>query len=380
MPSTRSAGQGGLSAATLAGLLWACAAGAASAPKPEVNFGEYLTAWVSASSTLKSRTPGRYDAKNAFDGDPATAWVEGAPGTEDAWLSVLLDQRIQLYGIVLRPGYAKSLKTFRENTIPGRLSLDIKEVGEEPRWLLIDELYYRLEVVSRRGQPPRCASVAKDPVNLSPRLLLSLAPGSVHALRLSLEALPTDVHRPRYTDLALSEWTPLFHIVDEEHEELVKLPSPLTSPLREIAALLLDYGPERTQHPERLPLAPAARLDSFFEMKLPDLPDWAREALHADFREHEAEPTQDAFTQFGKAVSAHFFERFITVQSLEGKGHRLIGGPYALRREVPGVKPRVEYAFVFPVLTLNAAFQVTKIELMTSGLTGENCERSLPAL
>ncbi|MBZ4418737.1 discoidin domain-containing protein [Myxococcus sp. RHSTA-1-4] len=381
MPSTRSAGRGGLSAATLAGLLWACAAaGATPPPEQEVTFSAGIKAWVSASSTLKSRTPGRYDARNAFDGNPATAWVEGAPGTEDAWLLVRMGERVRLYGILLRPGYAKSLTTFRDNAIPDRLWFDAFELGEKPRSLRTDALYYRLEVVSRRGQPRRCASVAKDPVNLSPRLLLSLAPDSVQAFRLSMEALPTDVHRPRYADLALSEWTPLFHIVDEEHEELVELPSPLTSPLREISQLLLDYGPERTQHPERLPLAPDARLDSFFDMNLPDLPGWAREALHADFREHKAEPTQDALTQFGKAVSAQFFERFVTVQSLEGKGYRLIGGPYALRRELPGANPRVEYAFVFPVLTLNAAFQVTKVELKTSGLTGENCERSLPAL
>ncbi|NMO17694.1 hypothetical protein HPC49_22150 [Pyxidicoccus fallax] len=338
-----------------------------------------MKAWVSASSTLKSRTPGRYDARNAFDGNPATAWVEGAPGTKDARLSVFLDERVQLHGIVLWPGYAKSLTTFHDNAIPGRLSLDLSEGGEEPTPLRLDELYYRLEVVSRRGQPRRCASVAKDPVNLSPRLMLSTALGAVQAFQLSLEALPTDMHRPRYADLALSEWTPLFRIVDEEHEEFVEVPSPLTSPLREISKLLLDYGPERTSHPERLPLAPEARLDSFFDMSLPDLPDWAREALHADFRKHKAEPSQDALTQFGNAVSGHFFNRFVTVQSLADKGYRLIGGPYVLRREVPRAKSHVaEYAFVFPVLTLNAAFQVTKVELKTSGLQGENCERSLP--
>ncbi|NMO17696.1 discoidin domain-containing protein [Pyxidicoccus fallax] len=340
-----------------------------------------MKAWVSASSTLKSRTPGRYDARNAFDGNPATAWVEGAPGTEDAWLSVHLNKRIQLHGIVLWPGYTKSLTTFRDNAIPGRISIDYNEVGEERTSLRLDELYYRLEVVSRRGQSRRCASVAKDPVNLSPRLLISQSLGAVQGFKLSLEALPTDMHRPRYADLALSEWTPLFRIVDEEHEEFVEVPSPLTSPLREISELLLDYGPQRTRHPERLPLAPGARLDSFFDMSLPDLPDWAREALHADFRKNKAEPSQDALTQFGNAVSSQFFSQFVTVQSLADKGYRLIGGPFELRREVAGAKSRVvEYAYVFPVLTLNSAFQVTKVELKTSGLQGENCERSLPAL
>lgn len=385
-PRGHADGRGLVLAVVVGGLLMARAAGATAPPpsspsaEQEVTFSGSLKAWVSASSTLKSRTPGRYDARNAFDGNPATAWVEGAPGTGDASLSVLLDQTVRLDGIVLWPGHAKSLTSFRDNAIPRRLSLDALQVDEEDRPLRTDELYYRMEVVSRRGQPRQCASVARDPVNLSPRLMLSLAPDMVRAFRLSLEALSTDEHRPRYADLALSEWTPLFHIVDEEHRELVEVPSPLTSPLREISELLLRYGPERTRHPERLPLAPDARLDSFFDMNLPDLPDWAREALHAELREQKADPSQDALTQFGKAVSAQFFERFVTVQSLAGKGYRLIGGPYVLRREVPGATPRAERAFVFPVLTLNAAFQATKAELKTSGLAGKHCERSLPSL
>jgi hypothetical protein len=79
---------------------------------------------VRASSTLASQAGRDYAAKNVFDGDPATAWCEGASGPGvGAWLELSYERTAispsgpgePFVGYVLVPGYARTQQTWSSN-------------------------------------------------------------------------------------------------------------------------------------------------------------------------------------------------------------------------------------------------------------------------
>ncbi|RJS14751.1 hypothetical protein DRW03_34395 [Corallococcus sp. H22C18031201] len=366
----------------LMGLLAAGSARAAPPPPEKVSFSGGVTAYVHASSTLKSKTPGRYAARNAFDGDPTTAWVEGARGPGDGEsLAVTFTTPVRLYGFVLWPGYTKTQATFRDNVIPRQVLLrrvDDDEAGPHQR-LATAQFHYRMKAIEGRHQPTRCIVATEAPINLSPRLVLIQQPADVQELKLEAQPLPEGMHHPRYADLALSEWTPLFHIVDVEHgNERIELPSPLTAPLRHVTEFLMQFRKGNGEPPAELPLAPTATLGSFFDMHPIGLPTWAQEALQHELNQQGAALAQAPALQFENAVSLKFFGAPVTVEALTTRGFRVIGEPYELRRTRSEPSIPEEKAVVFPILTLDESFRVMGWELKTSGLAGENCDQGLP--
>ena len=90
--------------------------------------GRWATAW--ASSELAS-DDARYGAAKAFDGDPATAWVEGVEGVgartdgtaRGETLTVEFDEPIELDAVGFVLGYAKSPRLFVRNAAPTVIGL-----------------------------------------------------------------------------------------------------------------------------------------------------------------------------------------------------------------------------------------------------------------
>src|SRR5947209_4168727 len=77
-----------------------------------------------ATSQLTSRNPLRYAAKNAFDGDRQTAWVEGAPGLgEGESLFLEFSKPVEVSGFLVVAGYARNATTLLENSAPSALEL-----------------------------------------------------------------------------------------------------------------------------------------------------------------------------------------------------------------------------------------------------------------
>lgn len=74
---------------------------------------------VCVSSILPAQKGNRYGPEQVFDGDPATAWVEGAP--EDGrgqWIEYLFEWPMRLQSFEILAGYAKSRKAHQNNARP----------------------------------------------------------------------------------------------------------------------------------------------------------------------------------------------------------------------------------------------------------------------
>jgi hypothetical protein len=172
-------------------------AAAAAQPVPVQAGGHRATAW--ASSQLAAKDPRRYAAANAFDGDPATAWVEGAPGTgEGESLFLELAEPAPIDGFVLMPGYMRSAKTLVENAAPRRIELSAD--GK----LLLEARIPWVERWPDEGE--RCLRT-DAPHNLAPRLIVLSRPLSAKKLQLRIVEAGAGT---RFEDNAISEWGPIF--------------------------------------------------------------------------------------------------------------------------------------------------------------------------
>ncbi|MBJ6764914.1 hypothetical protein JGU66_29470 [Myxococcaceae bacterium JPH2] len=243
------------------------------------------------------------------------------------------------------------------------------------------ELRYRLSVEKGRDGTARCSSLAKDSINLSPKLIVRTSqPPRVQTLRLEMTALPQTLHRPKYSDQSLSDWMPFFHIADTASDELTDVPSPLPSPLREVAELLRQNMMHWPQAPEEVPLAPGVTVPSLFELAPQELPTWARDELHHQLHLPESLPADSPVSQLGKLIATKFIGPAVTVTPLRTGEVVLLGEPYELHREGTTATPNPEAISVFPVVTLDSSFRIKRVELRTSGLRGAGCEQSLPSV
>ena len=96
--------------------------------EPVAAVSEYLYAeGTKASSTLSG---GTYDVYNMFDGDYATAWVEGAKDNgEGEYISLTFEKGTVITDVTICPGYYKSRKLFYANSAPTAVS--VSGGGEE---------------------------------------------------------------------------------------------------------------------------------------------------------------------------------------------------------------------------------------------------------
>ena len=157
-------------------------------------------AWVWASSFLKSeKRPGAYQPANAFDGDPATAWVEGVnEDPKGQYLSIEFDQEITLQGVLLLPGYTKSPQIFAANSIPAEIMITADGFP-----LNKYKLYYDLEVMTENSGQQRCAPTGAR-INFSPRVVLFDKPVKVKRVDLTILS---SINGRQDPDLCISEWS-----------------------------------------------------------------------------------------------------------------------------------------------------------------------------
>ena len=81
-----------------------------------------------ASSVLEPQYGYSYDASNVLDGDPGTAWVEGAdgPGIGES-VTLYSDTPQKVHGIRILEGYMKNQDIYDKNSVPYRFRLEFSD-------------------------------------------------------------------------------------------------------------------------------------------------------------------------------------------------------------------------------------------------------------
>ncbi len=202
--------------------------------------GRWATVW--ASSELAS-DDGRYAAARAFDGDPATAWVEGVSGygatdgggevgrrrpLEAAGggrpgerLYVRFEEPAVFEGIALQPGFLKSARLYGRNGVPTVIEvlIDGESIGTY-------EIPYTMSLVfegeGEGGPDPRpdgCYHAAIGPCSAE-RLVVFQSPvwGTEVAVRLQQAGLGS-----AHEDTAISEIRPVIQSVSDPAEFIVDI-------------------------------------------------------------------------------------------------------------------------------------------------------------
>lgn len=186
---------------TLAALGWAGPAAGSAPASGKAGDGpawtEVVVAGVKARARASTTLRGpkdRYAVKNLFDGELATAWVEGAEGDgEGEWVELEFAAPTRIDGYLIAPGYGKSAEVFRDNQVPRRVRIEAD--GAE---LAVHDIRYAQTL---DGEFP-------DSELWGPRVVVLPKPITVKWLRLTvLEVVPWT--RARYRDLAISEWMPI---------------------------------------------------------------------------------------------------------------------------------------------------------------------------
>jgi hypothetical protein len=165
---------------------------------------------VYASSTFRDRKdPDRYSVKNAFDGDPSTAWVEGAKGDGTGeYIVVEFPHERELDGFFLYPGYMKSPKGFTENSVPREIELQIDDLPPKNYLVTYDLKLVLPEEIEKKKQPREMDCYHTDrQANFSPRLVIFHQPMKAKTMKLMVK---TALSGSKYQDMAISEWQFLF--------------------------------------------------------------------------------------------------------------------------------------------------------------------------
>jgi hypothetical protein len=162
--------------------------------------GRPARAW--ASSQLKSKD-GRYAVKNAFDGDPATAWVEGAPGLgEGQSLFLRFQRRVKVSGFLLVAGNARSQEALLQHAVPAQV--EIRADGK--RLLKVDLAWAQAFEPAPNDDGPGQCPLIPGAANLAPRLVVLSAPVTAREFQLRLSKVQRG---SKFEDTAISEWQPL---------------------------------------------------------------------------------------------------------------------------------------------------------------------------
>jgi hypothetical protein len=85
---------------------------------------------ICASTSLSPEKGNDYSPRRAFDGDPATAWVEGTAGNgEGEWIELLFGAPVTFQTVEIANGYAKSRKAYADNGRIARARLEFQGGG-----------------------------------------------------------------------------------------------------------------------------------------------------------------------------------------------------------------------------------------------------------
>jgi hypothetical protein len=186
---------------TLAALGWAGPAAGSAPASGKAGDGpawtEVVVAGVKARARASTTLRGpkdRYGVKNLFDGELATAWVEGAEGDgEGEWVELEFAAPTRIDGYLIAPGYGKSAEVFRDNQVPRRVRIEAD--GAE---LAVHDIRYAQTL---DGQ-------LSDSDLWGPRVVVLPKPITASRLRLTILEVVRRT-RARYRDLAISEWMPI---------------------------------------------------------------------------------------------------------------------------------------------------------------------------
>jgi hypothetical protein len=329
--------KGGMALPALAAILLAAAAQVRIAGRP-------ARAWASSAKDLA-----RYAPTNAFDGDPATAWVEGAPGPgEGESLFLEFDQPVELSGFLLVAGYARSAETLLQNAVPGQVEI----LADGKPLLTLELAWVQALQPAKDGDGPGTCMLTPAPANLAPRLVVLSAPATTKSLQLRLSR----VHRgSRFEDAAISEWQPL----------IAGVPTALGKASYQDARAALESlakpGAER--------LAPGAQADAVFP--------WAKGQKGAEYRDYDALiqkrlggarlPAPQAWL---RAFSPELLDHAVVVLGRPGS-RRLIGA--RSWSEGDG-----EWDELFPSLVLDAQGRIARLQNLFHSDGAPGCRRALP--
>ena len=88
---------------------------------PATQFGQ---TYVCVSSHLAPQAGNNYHAAMSYDGDPATAWVEGASNSGiGEWIELVFEREMRVQTIELIAGYAKNQRIFFANARPAAVQV-----------------------------------------------------------------------------------------------------------------------------------------------------------------------------------------------------------------------------------------------------------------
>jgi hypothetical protein len=284
-------------------------------------------ATAKASTELAGK--GRYAARNAFDGDPATAWVEGAKGLgEGSTLTLTLAEPARIAGFALVAGYARSTGTFVQNAAPRAVA-----VFADGKKLLDLRIPY---VEAWDEQAARCVRTGA-PRNLEGRLVVLSHPATARVLELRLGEVSAG---SRFEDTAISEWRPLFEGAPADPA---------------LAALLaLRDGKPR--------LAPDAKADALLPWPAPgEFPDYDR--FLAERLGGAPLPPAEAFL---RALGPSFLDRAVLVRD----GH-LLGGMAFTHGDG-------EWNELYPELVLDAQGRLAELNRAFHQDGAPGCRNALP--
>ena len=151
----------------LATLLCSLLLAAPPPPPPQAIVVEGNKATASATSQLQHKDPKRYAPANAFDGDPATAWVEGVHGLGNGEaLTLRFDKPTAIEGVLIVVGYAKSAKTLTDNGVPTKVTLAL-----DGKPALPVQVYFARSSPADPDKDAACR-ISGEAINLAPRLIV----------------------------------------------------------------------------------------------------------------------------------------------------------------------------------------------------------------
>jgi len=95
---------------------------------PEDLEGAPMGPYTQASSELAAQAGNKYGSEQIFDGNTATAWVEGKPGPGvDEWIEIGFLGKKTLSSVRIFPGYGKSDAAFKGNNRPKTIRLQFED-------------------------------------------------------------------------------------------------------------------------------------------------------------------------------------------------------------------------------------------------------------